>query len=158
MLTNWYTCLHTNSQRPACSLMPVRASALYQDDGQAPEQTFDFSSETHPRNLQPLWMGNRKRPEWKTVRESRPFRCLIIKHSPWLRSSSLALFFHPVQPPTLNIKKKRNPAPLLSPPRCRCNCMTLMQASSRTGRGKHNSEGGRRKNCIRYGIAWQSIF
>lgn len=108
MLTNWYTCLHTNSQRPACSFMPVRPSALYQDDGQVPEQTFDLSSQTHPRNLQPLWMGDRKRTKWKTVCESQPFRCLIIKYSLWhwcLRGSRSPSLSHSPRPATHPEKK-----------------------------------------------------
>lgn len=106
MLTHSYTCLHTNSQREPVLSCLFRTSALYQDDGQAPEQTFDFSSETHPRNLQPLWMGNRKRTERKTVCESQPFRCLIIKHSLWptlLQESSLFLS----SCPTTHPEKKR---------------------------------------------------
>lgn len=89
-LTNSYTCLHTLSQRPACSFMPVRTWALNQDDGRADGHQngrLILSVKCIQETFSPH--------EWGKLSVK---VCLIIKHSPLARSAPGAFaFFHPIQ-------------------------------------------------------------
>lgn len=148
MLTNSYTCSHTNSQRPACSFMPVRTSALYQDDGRADghqNRRLISVAKRIQETFSPHEWGIESAQSGKlSVKVG-----LIIKHSPWpvlLQEPSLFLSSRPTTQTGIKKRKPAFPAAVSRSPK------SLMHASSRTGRKAQQGD------LIRYTIAWHLIF